>query len=428
MGKPEKYLFRYIYQKLHILLLVGCLYGCMQGLPITIRAQQSLSEYLSFARQRSPLLKDYANQLAAAQLDSLLIRAAHKPQVFASGMLMAAPTFHGYGYDMAITNGGQYTALASVSQPLFTRKILQPQFAQLDIQRQQITNNAHISTYDLEHAVALQYLVAYADQLLLEQNRRIDSLLQQQQMIVQRLVQQGVYQYADYLNITVALQNQEITLDQLRTQYLQDLSALRYLCGIADTGIVYLQEPDITLHEPPTNLSVFLRRYQLDSLSIVNQRQLFATHYLPTINWFADAGFNASQLSTAYKNFGTSFGISLNIPIYDGHQRRLQNEKLDLQERTRQQYQQFFTTQYHQQISGLYQQLRETSQQILSITQKLATSEELLTVDRQLVQTGNIRITDYLMAIQQHLMVQTSLDQARIRRWQVITELNYWLH
>ncbi|MBX6380287.1 MAG: TolC family protein [Thermoflavifilum aggregans] len=428
MGKPESNLFQYIYRKLHLILSAGSLFGCIQGLPVAIQAQQNLSDYLTIARQRSPLLKDYANQQAAIQLDSLLIRAVHKPQVFANGMLMAAPTFHGYGYDVAITNGGQYTAVASVSQPLFTRNILQPQFAQLDIQRQQITNNAHISTYDLDHSVALQYLVAYADQLLLEHNQQIDSLLQQQQMIVQRLVQQGVYQYADYLNITVALQNQQITLDQLRSQYHQDLSALRYLCGISDTSIVRLEEPDITLHEPPAQLSVFLRRYQLDSLSIVNQRSLFATRYLPTVNWFADAGLNSSQLSTAYKNFGTSFGISLSIPIYDGHQRRLENEKLDLQELSRQQYQQFFTTQYHQQISGLYQQLRETEQQILSITQKLATSEELLAVDRQLVQTGNIRITDYLLAIQQHLLVQNSLDQARIRRWQVITELNYWLH
>ncbi|MBX5439007.1 MAG: TolC family protein [Thermoflavifilum sp.] len=396
--------------------------------PLAGGAQQRLSDFLTLAQQRSPLLKDYAHQLASTQLDSALIRASHRPQVFANGMVMLAPTLHGYGYDQAITNGGQYTAVASVSQPLFTRSILQPQFAQLAIQREQIANNARISTYDLNHAVTQQYLVAYADLLQLEHNEQMDSLLQQQQMIVQRLVQQGVYQYADFLNITVALQNQQITLDQLRSQYHQDLSTLRYLCGIHDTSNVQLEEPDITLHAWPAHPSVFIRRYQIDSLAIANQRKLFASRYLPTVNWFADAGLNSSQVSTLYKNLGTSFGISLSIPIYDGHQRRLQNEKLDLQELTRQQYQQFFISQYHQQIAGLYQQLREAEQQLLSITQKLATSEELLAIDRRLVQTGNVRITDYLLAIQQHLLVQNSLDQARVRRWQIINELNYWLH
>ncbi|PJJ75335.1 outer membrane protein TolC [Thermoflavifilum aggregans] len=428
MGKPESNLFQYIYRKLHLILSAGCLFGCIQGLPVAIQAQQNLSDYLTVARQRSPLLKDYANQQAAIQLDSLLIRAAQRPYVSASGILMFAPVISGYGYDQAITNGGQYAALASITQPVFNRKILQPQFRQLHLQQQVIANQRSISTYDLEKSVALQYLNAYASLMLLTHNEEMLHLMRQQQVIVQRLVQQGVYQYADYLNVTVSLQNQQITVDQLQSQYHHDLALLRYLCGIHDTATVRLDEPDIQLHTLKPSASVFLQSYLLDSLMIANQREVNATRYLPTINWFADAGLNTSQLSTAYKRFGTSFGISLSIPIYDGHQRRLENEKLDLQELSRQQYQQFFTTQYHQQISGLYQQLRETEQQILSITQKLATSEELLAVDRQLVQTGNVRITDYLLAIQQHLLVQNSLDQARIRRWQVITELNYWLH
>mgnify|MGYP002479696548 CR=1 FL=1 len=391
-------------------------------------AQQRLDDFLSIARQQSPLLKDYNNQLIAAQLDSLLIRAAHRPQVSANGMLMYAPVIHGYGYDQAITNGGQYMAVASVSQPIFTRKILAPQYEQLQLQQQLIRNQHSISTYDLDKSVSLQYLNAYADWLLLTHNQEILTLLNQQQALVQRLVQQGVYQYADYLNVTVALQNQQITVDQLQSQYDHDLALLRYLCGIHDTSMVQLEEPDITLHTQQPQPSVFLQTYTIDSLMIANQKQIVATHYLPTVNWFADAGWNSSQLSTIYKTVGTSFGISLSIPIYDGHQRKLQNEKLQIQEETRAQYASFFRNQYAQQLSDLYQQLRETTQRIFSIQQKLATTEELIEIDKKLLQTGNVRITDYILAVQQHLQVQNSLDQARIQRWQILVQLNYWLH
>jgi len=428
MGKPESNLFQYIYRKLHLILSAGCLFGCIQGLPIAIQAQQNLSDYLTIARQRSPLLKDYANQQAAIQLDSLLIRAAQRPYVSASSILMFAPVISGYGYDQAITNGGQYAALASVTQPVFNRKILQPQFRQLHLQQQVIANQRSISTYDLEKSVALQYLNAYASLMLLTHNEEMLHLMRQQQVIVQRLVQQGVYQYADYLNVTVSLQNQQITVDQLQSQYHHDLALLRYLCGIHDTATVRLEEPDIQLHTLKPSASVFLQSYLLDSLMIANQREINATRYLPTINWFADAGLNTSQLSTAYKRFGTSFGISLNIPIYDGHQRRLQNEKLQLQENSRSAYEQFFKSQYAQQLSDLYQQLREVEQRIFSIQQKLSTTEELMEINKKLLQTGNIRITDYILSVQQYLQMQNSLDQAMTQRWQILIELNYWLH
>ncbi|MCL6524044.1 MAG: TolC family protein [Thermoflavifilum sp.] len=410
-------------------ILLAIMMLCWEMYPHTAEAQHQLDDFLTIAHQQSPLLNDYNNQLVAAQLDSLLIRAAHRPFISANGMLMYAPAIHGYGYDQAITNGGQYMAVASVSQPIFTRQILQPQYEQLQLQQQWIRNQQSISTYDLDKSVSLQYLNAYADQLLLTHHKQIQDLLTQQQALVQKFVQQGIYQYPDYLNVTVALQNEQITIDQLQSQYHHDLALLRYLCGIHDTSIIQLQEPDITLHHLPPQSSVFLQTYIIDSLLIANQRQIVATKYLPSVNWFADAGWNTSQLSsTAYKNIGASFGISLSVPIYDGHQRKLQYEKLHVQENTRAQYAHFFRNQYAQQLSDLYQQLREVEQRIFSIQQKLATTEELIEIDKKLLQTGNVRITDYILAVQQHVQIQNSLDQARIQRWQILVQLNYWLH
>jgi outer membrane protein TolC len=75
--------------------------------------------------------------------------------------------------------------------------------------------------------------------------------------------------------------------------------------------------------------------------------------YRPKINWFADAGFLTSNPWNFYKHFGYSAGVSLNIPVYDGKQRGIEKQKLDLNENTRDAYQRNYYKQYFQQIRQL---------------------------------------------------------------------------
>ena len=73
-----------------------------------------------------------------------------------------------------------------------------------------------------------------------------------------------------------------------------------------------------------------------------------------------------------YKNFGTSVGLNLQYPIYDGKQKKMQYRKLDVSERTRSNYKSFYTSQYYQQIYQLEQQLQQTESLIEISTIKLS--------------------------------------------------------
>ena len=76
---------------------------------VTAYAQKGqLDHYLSEAKANSPLLKDYQNQVRSSIYDSLLIRAAYKPQVTGSSFNSYSPVYRGWGYDAAITNGGNF--------------------------------------------------------------------------------------------------------------------------------------------------------------------------------------------------------------------------------------------------------------------------------------------------------------------------------
>jgi len=172
--------------------------------------------------------------------------------------------------------------------------------------------------------------------------------------------------------------------------------------------------------------SVFYRQYTIDSLKNINQHSLIDYSYKPKLSVFADAGYISSYPFSLLKNFGTSFGLSLNVPIYDGRQRQLKYRKIDIAERTRTGYRDFFLRQYDQQIAQLTQQLRATESLIDEISSQIKYSNTLIDVNAKLLETGNVRITDLVLAINTYLNARNLLNQNYISRLQIINQINYW--
>jgi outer membrane protein TolC len=391
---------------------------------------RDLSYYLRQANNNSPLLKDYQNQIKSGKLDSMLISAANRPQILANGQVALYPYINNrYGYDPVITNGGNYTGVIAASQRLFNKNILKPQYEQASIQNMLVANQAAISTLDLSKNITNQYITAYSDWQQLQVTLEVYHILQSQQQLLKSLVQQGVYKQTDYLTFLTNLQSQEISVNQLQIVYKADLSMLNYLCGIDDTSNVLLDEPYMAVHnETITDSSVFLQQYQIDSLRIQNQRSIIASQYKPALSWFADAGLEASRINEAYHDFGASFGLNFSVPIYDGKQRKLKNEQLNIAERTRESYDTFYHRQYSQQIRMLQQQLQATNSLVENIQQKLKTQELLIDINKKLLNTGDVRITDYILALNNYLAVKSNLNQIEVSRYDIINQLNYWNH
>ena len=161
-------------------------------------------------------------------------------------------------------------------------------------------------------------------------------------------------------------------------------------------------------------------------MKLLNNKTLVDFSYKPKLNVFADAGFNSTLSFEPYKNFGTSFGFSVTVPIYDGHQRKIQYSKIDIQERTRTNYRSFFVSQYHQQIAQLTQQLRATEELIGQINDQIRYSESLITANQKLLETGDAKIAEYIIALNNYLNSRNLLTQNNITRMQIINQLNYW--
>ncbi len=387
----------------------------------------NLNYYLRQALQNSPLLKDYRNQIESNQVDSLRILASYKPQVTGISYNSYPPTIKGVGYDEAITNGGQFSALVGVNKSLPNKKNLAAQFENIQLQNKSISNTSQISEQDLKRNITAQYITAYGDMLQLNFNKTIDSLLSREEAILKKLTEQNVYRQVDYLSFLVTLQQQRLLIKQQTIQFQYDFASLNYLCGISDTASIILQDPDIKINTlPGIENSIFFKQFMIDSLKMINNKTLVDLNYKPKFNLFADAGFNSTLLYRAYNNFGTSFGISAIVPIYDGKQRKLQYSKIAIAERTRRNYQSFFISQYNQQIAQLAQQLKTTNDLINDINYQLKYSESLITVNGKLLEAGQAKITDYIQALNSYLNAKNLITQNTINRLQIINQINYW--
>ncbi len=185
----------------------------------SINEAQDLDFYLKQGLINSPLLKDYQNQFNASALDSLLVKAAQLPQVGLNGQIMVAPYSNNYGYDVNITNGGNYSGLVGVSQQFFNQKILANKYEGISIQKNSLVNSSKISTNDLKRAITNQYLTAFADLNDLKFNNDFLKILQSEQEIIRQLVVSGIYKQTDYLSLRIEGQSLEILSQQLSGQY-----------------------------------------------------------------------------------------------------------------------------------------------------------------------------------------------------------------
>ena len=392
---------------------------------IVVQAQ-SLDFFIQKGLENSPLLKDFRNQLLSGKLDSLLTQASYKPQINQVSQILYAPTAKNFGYDEAITNGANYSAVLNVVQPLFNQKIKANQFRDISLLNQSIEADSRITENDLKQGITSQFLSAYADYAQIQFNQSTLNLLKNEQTLLKSLADQGIYAQTDLMNLSVSLTAQKIAIKQAFIQYRNSLAVLNFICGISDTSTVILNKPELTIRNQfNINNSPAMLKFKIDSLKNVNSKQLIDLNYRPQLSAFADAGFMAVLPQNIPHNFGTSFGLNFSLPIYDGKQRKLLYEKTSLVENSRLDYQTFYASQYKQQINQLTEQLKLTDELILNIRNQLTEQEKLIELYKMEIEKGLVRFPDFLNTVNSYTQTKNSLTVSEMNRLQIINQMNY---
>ena len=395
---------------------------------IAYNQSRTLDYYLNAGVMNSPLLKDFNNQLNSALIDSFLIRSSKLPQVEAKSQLMYAPAYRNFGYDEVITDGGSYQGVVGVSQNILNRRDLNNKYQSINIQRQTANNSSKISITELKRIITEQYLASFADYNELTFNKSFLAFAYKENEIIRQFVLQGLCKQTDYLSLQIETQTQEILVSQLESQFEKDLRQLNQLCGLNDTASYRLSLPDLKISgTSDIKKSPLFIQYKIDSLRIENEKTAIDVRYRLKMNSFADAGFLTSTPWNFYRHFGYSAGVSLSIPVYDGHQKNLEKQKLSLVENTRSAYENNFRNQFDQRIQQLNYELKLLRTMTSQLEKQLSTSEQLVNTLRSQLETGIIQMTEYINAVKNLRYINKNLSDNHIRIQQVINELNYLL-
>jgi outer membrane protein TolC len=387
---------------------------------------RDLDFYLKEGLNNSPLLNDYRNQISSSSSDSLLIKAAKRPMVELKSQLMYSPFYDNFGYDEAITNGGNYTAVVGVSQNIFNKKELDNKYRSVDLQKQSLNNTSRYSTFELSKLITDQYITAYSIYNDLSFNKSFLALSYSENEIISRFVRSGICKQTDYLSLLIETQSQEITVKQLEGFFRKELILLNKICGVNDTIWIELKEPGLYIKgTSEVSKSPSYIQYKIDSLRIDNEKSAIDIRYRPKVNWFADAGVMTSNPWNFYQHFGYSAGINLNIPVYDGRQRNIEKQKLEFNENSRQKYEENWLRQYFQQIQQLNEELKTLNETSAGLEKQLSTSDQLVKALRQQLEAGIIMMTDYINAIKNFKAINRNLILINIQKLQVINEMNF---
>lgn len=388
---------------------------------------RSLNYFVEQARTTSPYINEFNNQVLSYRLDSLIFRSALRTQVNFISSNSYAPVIKGFGYDNAITNGANISGVVQASRNFFTKNNVTAELNVIRLQSQALFDTINITGQELIRTITEQYITAYGNQVALDFNREIYDLLQKEEEVLKTLTQKSVYKQTDYLAFYVTMQQQQFTFLQSQIQYNADYLTLNYLAGVVDTAISRVERPLISdsLQIDFVN-SIFYKRFTTDSLRLEAEKRLIDFQYKPRLGAYTDAGYNSSLLTTPYKNFGVSFGVILNVPIYDGHQKQYKYNKIDLLEKTRLNKKTFYINQYRQQIAQLNQQLKSTDLLVNTINAQIKYINTLLSANAKLLETGDIKISDYVLAITNYINARNLLNQNYINRLRIVNQIRYW--
>ena len=406
-------------------------------------AQNNLDYYITAAKQNSPLINDNINQSKANKFEVERLKAFYtKPQVGVTANYLFSPIIstdnnktifqpnadnatNYYGYDLAYSNGGQYQAMLNVTQPLFNSQRYKTATEQLNVTSQINENNAKLSEHDIEKIVTDQYILCLQDNKQVAYAEQMVKLLTDQKEILKKLIESSIYKQSDLTLLNIEFNNFQSQLTTFKANYRRDILDLNILCGIYDTALVQLQSTNLTLNSTVSN-SFFLEKYHLDSLNLIAQQKAFELKYKPQLNLFANTGLNAVYAPTIPHRLGISAGLSFTYNFFDGKQKTINRNKIQVLEQSVSFYKNNFINQNSVRKSKILSELQSYTDRIAILEQQLKDYDLLLNSYKKEIISGQLSVINYTMVLKNLATVQRDYTLLFSQQQSLINAYNYW--
>jgi len=405
--------------------------------------QRDLNYYLVQARENSPLIQKNKNDTKIIDLDFKITQSILKNPVInlESNILFAPIISHttnsnrldivsngseSYsGYDLAITNGGQYQAFITLKQPLLGNSNLKAYSLKSDISKRKNTSSTDLTIHEIEQLVSYQYILCVKSKVQIKNENQLIKQLDDQLSIMQKLVENAVFKRTDLLLLQIEKQNQELNNKSFEADYKSNLFDLNILCGINDTNKVDILESELQMKPEKKSDSQFLTSYKLDSMGIVADQNISELKYRPQLNLFANAGLNAVYLP-AFNRLGMSAGLTFSWNIYDGDQRKFEKEKSYLNIQSLQYDKNNFMTQQDINKNKIKSQINSLTERTILVENQITQYDKLYAAYQNELKQGLISVMDFKNLLKDITAKKQDFLLLKMEKELLINSYNYW--
>jgi len=407
-----------------------------------VNAQEThnLDFFIEQAKKTSPSLLENRNLEAVGDLQNKLIIAQNNSfQVNSTSEVLIAPYFNNngraiaittnpssnaYGYDIGITNGGLYSSQINITKNLFNQSVLNNLLFQNKISNSALSLSSEEFSHNLIKNISDAYIIAYQLQLQENFNRELLGDLDTRLKVVELLVKKGILMESDYLLLQLDIEGKKLELQQLKSDFNTAINQLYTLSGIAAEDIDQLIFPNLEQIKSPLK-KFYEQRFQNDSLQLAADRAVFENHYKPQVSVYANAGLNAVEFNNIEHKIGTSAGLRLTIPIYDGNQRKLNAMQSRLRQDNLNFYKQNSEVQFSNNLKNIEQQVEALENNKTLLEVQLNKQLNILEIYKGKLVQGQISIVDYLNVIQNYKQNVYAKLQMQTNKWLLKSQYNY---
>ncbi len=387
---------------------------------------KTIDYYMKTAQINSPLIADIQTQILSNNIDSLKLVANYGYIVSGEGSALYAPSYNGFGYDQAITNGQSIIAGLRISKEFITANNYNTRLRTFGLIQAQLESKKAVSLLSLKRQIADQYVATWSSQELLRIDREIFRLLSQEDIVLKKLTTASVFRQTDYLAFKVRQQQTSLAMQQREAELTGNLALLNYLSGSDDSLTYSLERPSYT--EDATlafDRSAYYGLFAADSSKLANDAALIDYDYRSKIVGFTDAGFQSSLQRQPYKNYGVSVGVNISLPLFDGHKKQLLLKQNDLAKNTANNYYTRQQKQYATQQSQLQIQIKKYNEIMRTAKLQLTYASTLVEANAKQLPTGDVKMVDYILAINNLLDLRSSIIQTETILFTLRNQLQY---
>ena len=403
---------------------------------------RNLDYYIAEAQINSPLINKSKNDNKIIQLDIEQIKSMlSKPQINVEANILFAPIISHdngnkfqwitegaidyTGYDLSYSDGGQYNAAISVTQPVLMGSRQKAYSQKADVTTQLNENNIILTQHELELLVSHQYLLC----LKVKKQSAISTVLIEklgsQVKTMQKLVENAIYKQTDLLLMQIELENYRIEYQYFIAQYQNNLADLNLLCGINDTTSVEIEDVNYSLKPDTVLQSKFLAGYKLDSLNLEAELSVFDQKYKPQVSLFANAGMNAIYVP-AFNRFGFATGVNFSWNIFDGNQKKIVHDKSFINMQTLEFEKQYFVRQHNINKNKYLIQIESVNSRLEIVTRQLEKYRELLELYAFQLSQAQVSVMDYKNLVRDISAKKQESLLLEMQNQALINSYNYW--